>query len=132
MQNLPLLHLKTSSVFYSRKLGYNVSGIHNLGDDSVKMYRYCEHEGRKGPNEVTSMILDYLNNIQTDCDDQVLLRDGCPGQNKNKTKIQFLFCLVLVLKLFQRTSCSSVLHISSKGSHPGLFFNWLKKKSGVY
>lgn len=106
MQNLPLPHIKTNAVFYSRQLWYNLFGIHNLGDDSVTMYRYCENEGRKGPNEVTSMLLDYLKNIPIEklTDELVLISDGCPGQNKNKTMVRFIYCLVHILKLFKRVT----------------------------
>lgn len=32
----------------------------------------------------------------------VLISDGCPGQNKNKTMVHFLFSIVHVLKLFKK------------------------------
>lgn len=106
MQNLPLPHIQSGPVYYSRQLWYNVFGVHDLSDDSVRVYRYLEHEAKKGPNEVTSMLLDSINNLPDEKmhDELVLLSDGCPGQNKNKTMVQFLYCLVHFLKIFQKVT----------------------------
>ncbi|KAJ8876481.1 hypothetical protein PR048_020926 [Dryococelus australis] len=48
------------------QLWYNIFGVHNLGEDSATMYRFCEREGKKGRNEVTSMLLDYINHYRED------------------------------------------------------------------
>ncbi|KAJ8893706.1 hypothetical protein PR048_006306 [Dryococelus australis] len=51
----------------------------NLGDDSATMYLYCEHEGKKGPNELTSMLLDYVNhNREDEIKELILTSHGCP------------------------------------------------------
>ena len=62
MQNLPLPHIPTNPVFYSRQLWYNVFGIHDLGSNEVSMYTYTENQAKKGANDVTSMLLHYFNN----------------------------------------------------------------------
>lgn len=64
-------------------------GVHNLGNNNVTMYTYCEHEGKKGPSEVTSMLLDYLVNLSLDefPNELVLISDGCPDQKKNKVMV---------------------------------------------
>lgn len=100
MQNLPLPHLKTNTVFYSRQLWYNVFGVHNLGSEEVTMFTYHEGEGRKGANEVTSMLLHYLRNVGTTHNDLVLISDGCSGQNKNHVMVYFLYYLVHGFKMF--------------------------------
>lgn len=66
MQNLPLPHIQSGPVYYSRQLWYNVFGVHDLSDDSVRVYRYLEHEAKKGPNDVTSMLLDSIKNLPDD------------------------------------------------------------------
>lgn len=106
MQNIPLPHLPTSVVYYMRQLWYYVFGVHDLGTGKVVMYRYLENEGKKGPNEVISMLLHFINNIPHSqlTDELVLISDGCPGQNKNKTVVHFLFCLVHILKMFKRVT----------------------------
>jgi hypothetical protein len=43
---------------------------------------------KKGANEVTSMLLHYLNNRALPSRNLVLFRDGCPGQNKNYVMIE--------------------------------------------
>lgn len=98
MQNLPLPHIPSNPVFYSRQLWYNVFGIHDLGNDEAFMYTYLETEAKKGSNEVTSMLLHYLkNNIHNRS--LVIFSDGCPGQNKNYVMLHFLYSLVHVLKI---------------------------------
>ena len=106
MQNLPLPHIPSGPVYYSRQLWYNVFGVHDLSDDFVTIYRYLEHEANKGPNEVTSMLLDAINNLPDGkrYDELVLFSNGCPGQNMNKAMVEFLYCLVHVLKIFEKVT----------------------------
>lgn len=72
----------------------------------MRIYRYLEHEPRKGPSEVITMLLDTINNHPDDkrCDQLVLISDGFPGQNKNKTMLHFLYCLVHILKMFIKST----------------------------
>ncbi|KAJ8891972.1 hypothetical protein PR048_004537 [Dryococelus australis] len=87
---LTLSHI-TSNVFYSQQLWYNIFGVHNLGDDLATMYHYCEHEGKKGTNEVTSILLDYINHNREDkIKELVLTSDGSPCQNKNRTMMHII------------------------------------------
>ncbi|KAJ8874078.1 hypothetical protein PR048_024919 [Dryococelus australis] len=85
MQNLPLPHLKTNADFYNRKLWHNGFGVHDLGRESVTMFTYHEGDGRKGSNEVTSMLLTYTNNKNEPLDNFVLISDSFCGQNKSQT-----------------------------------------------
>lgn len=101
MQNLPLPHIKTGDVFYSRQMWYYVFGIHDLANDAVSIYCYTEMTGKKGASDVTSLLLHYLNNRQITSDNLVLLSDGCGGQNKNHVMVYFQYFLVHVLKIFK-------------------------------
>lgn len=83
MQNLPLPHLRTGDVFFASQLWYYVFGVHDLGTSEATMFVYDETVGRKGQNDVTSLLLNYLNIQGVQKDTSVLFSDGCPGQNKN-------------------------------------------------
>ncbi|KAJ8886105.1 hypothetical protein PR048_012314 [Dryococelus australis] len=66
MQNLPHPFITTNFVLYSRQLWHSIFEIHIICDDSTTIYRYCEHKGKKGPNKVTSMLLDYMKHFRKD------------------------------------------------------------------
>ncbi|KAJ8881796.1 hypothetical protein PR048_018282 [Dryococelus australis] len=50
------------------------------------------------------MLLDCMYHFRED-----EINDGCPGQNKNKTMVQFIYCLVHMLKLYGKIWMSYVL-----------------------
>lgn len=103
MQNLPLPHLQTNAVFFARQLWYYVFGVHDLSNDDVSLYVYHECVGKKGQNDVTSLLFHYLHSKSDDLeDDLVLISDGCSGQNKNYAMVHFLYMLVHCFKMFQR------------------------------
>ncbi|KAJ8889953.1 hypothetical protein PR048_009458 [Dryococelus australis] len=97
-KNLMLLRLTEIKMTWKPK-----NQIYELGDN-ITIYRYLEQEGRKGPNEVMAMILHHVNKISSnDCKAElVLISDGCTDQNKNKTMVHFLYCLVHVLQISGR------------------------------
>ncbi|PSN29075.1 hypothetical protein C0J52_28073 [Blattella germanica] len=104
MQNLPLPHIRTCDVFYSRQLWYYVFGIHDIGKNQVFMNVYDELTGKRGQNNVTSMLLKYFNMIGAEHEHLVLMSDGCPGQNKNYHMVHFIYMLVHWLKLFNKVT----------------------------
>lgn len=107
MQNLPLPHIPSNPVFYSRQLWYHIFGIHNLGTDEAFIYTYTKGQAKKGANDVCSMLLHFFNNNNFTTRDLVMISDGCPGQNKNYVMLHFIFSLVHVLKIFDVSfSCS--------------------------
>lgn len=101
MQNLTLPHMPSNPVFYSRQLWYHVFGIHDLATDEATMYTYYESIAKKGANDVTSILLHYINTHDM-CRNLLLISDGCPGQNKNYTMLHFLYYLVHGIKLFDK------------------------------
>lgn len=103
-QNLPLPHIRTSDVFFKSQLWYYVFGIHDLADDSASMYVYTEDVAKKGSNDVTSMLLHYLNNTDLSKDHLVIFSDGCAGQNKNHVMVYFQYLLVHCLKVFKKVT----------------------------
>lgn len=131
MQNLPLPHLQTNQVFYSRQLWYNVFGVHNLGTNDVTMFTYHECDAKKGANEVTTLLFRYLRDLNGDLPEHlVLISDSCCGQNKNYIMLHFLFMLVHCFKMFK-----SVLHLFPVRGHSYLpndqDFSLIEKKKRV-
>ncbi|CAH1112277.1 unnamed protein product [Psylliodes chrysocephalus] len=102
MQNLPLPHIPSDPVFYSRQLCYPIFGIHNLDTDEASIYAYTEGQAKKGANDVCSMLLHFFNSNNFTTRSLVLLSDRCPGQNKNYIMLHFLFILVHVLNIFEK------------------------------
>lgn len=95
MQNLPLPHIPVQEIFYLRQLWVHVFTIHNLQDNSSKVYMYHEGQAKKGANEVCTFILDYLTNeIKPGTKKLHLYSDACPGQNRNHSFIRFCMGLV--------------------------------------
>lgn len=95
MQNLQLPQIPVQEIFYLRQLTVNVFGIHNLKTGNAVFYVYHEGLGRKGPNEVCSFILDYIEEfVPENIRVLQLFCDNCPGQNKNHTLIRMCRALV--------------------------------------
>lgn len=53
-----------------------VFGLHNLATNDASMYVDDEAVGKKGQNDVTSLILDYFNSEDISNEDLVLFSDG--------------------------------------------------------
>lgn len=98
MQNLQLPLIPVQDTFYLRQLTVSVFCIHNLRDDSVDFYIYHEGVGSKGPNEVASFILHYINRSMKGVDHLHVFSDGCGGQNKNHTLVRFFSALISLKK----------------------------------
>ncbi|VEN44384.1 unnamed protein product [Callosobruchus maculatus] len=101
MQNLPLPHIQSSEVFFASQLWYYVFGVHDLATNDATIFVYDETTGKKGQNDVTSLLLQYFNKTDVTKDDLVLFSDGCPGQNKNYVMVRFLYALVHIFKVFK-------------------------------
>lgn len=96
MQNVPLPQLPVQEMFYLRKLWLYVFSVHNLKTNESMFYTYQEGSGKKGPNEVCTLILKY---IQTKIPDEVkelyIFSDACGGQNRNHTLVRMLLALTM-------------------------------------
>lgn len=83
MQNLPLPQLPVQEMFYLRKLWFYVLSVHNLKTNESMFYTYQEGSGKKGPNEVCTLILKYT---QTKITDEVkelyIFSDVCGGKQE--------------------------------------------------
>ncbi|XP_065210875.1 uncharacterized protein LOC135843676 [Planococcus citri] len=92
MQNLPIPNIQTNDVFYRSQVWVYNFGVHNLGDNSSSMYVFDENNGAKGSNNVTSMLFHAIRDLPYR--ELILMADNCPGQNKNRTMVLFLYMIV--------------------------------------
>ncbi|GFO32007.1 vitamin B12-dependent ribonucleotide reductase [Plakobranchus ocellatus] len=91
----------TNDVYYRRQLSLHSFNIHQLGSDTVHNFVYDETVGKKGADEVTSMLFYFVNNVVPQCVRHIeFFCDSCAGQNKNFTVIRFLYYLVHFKKRF--------------------------------
>lgn len=97
MQNLPVPNLQTSIVFYATQLWTYVFGIHNAGNKKATMYVYDEVNGHKGGNNVASLLFRYFR--QLPYKPLILMCDNCPGQNKNRILVRFLYAAVHIWRI---------------------------------
>lgn len=96
MQNLPLPHLPVQEMFYLRKLWLNVFCINNIKNNISVFYTYHEGVASKGPNEVCSFVLDYIEKyIPAEIKELHIFSDGCGGQNRNHTVTRLLMALTM-------------------------------------
>ena len=112
-QNCELPHLGSNQpgkTYYYSPLKINVFGIVNAGKNSgyLDAYLYHEGEGRKGGNNVASLLIKYLVQRKWLREDSVgkelnLICDNCGGQNKNNMVIR-LAPLLVELGYFKRVN----------------------------
>ncbi|KAF2888897.1 hypothetical protein ILUMI_17276 [Ignelater luminosus] len=92
MSNLPLPPVK--EIFYFHQLWVHTFGVYNLKTDNSHMYMYHDGIARQSPDEVGSLLRDYIEkNIPGDFKELYLFSDNCGGQNKNHTVLRFLAAL---------------------------------------
>jgi len=95
MQNQPLPKLSVTDTFYSRQVWlYNLTFVLNSekqNPDSCYMYTWLETQSGRGPNEVASALINFLEMIDTKFQSQNnpptiinLFSDSCSAQNKNQ------------------------------------------------
>lgn len=83
MQNLPL---PVQEMFYLRKLWYYVFNVHSLCSDTSVFYTYTEGDAQRGPNEVSTSILDFITeHVPKEVKTLHVFSDACAGQNRNHT-----------------------------------------------
>lgn len=111
-------HQQPGETYYFSPLSINIFGIVNACGPKEQLTAYCYHEGqgKKGGNNVTSMIDYYLRKqlgvprISMDPEREpvwggelVLVCDNCGGQNKNRMVIRYALYLVETKK-FKRVT----------------------------
>ncbi|GFO42190.1 voltage-dependent calcium channel unc-36 [Plakobranchus ocellatus] len=100
-KNLPRPNISTSNMYYRRQLSAYTFNIHSLGDGEVHLYCCDESVGKKGANEVASMLLHYFETLPPEVTHLRLFCDSCGGQNKNYTILRFAHFMVNVRTKFE-------------------------------
>ena len=98
----PLPRINTSVVFYKRQLWLLNLGIHDFNINKGLMNIWLESEGKRGVNEITSCLLNYLQDMLSSGNYSEIhtYSDGCGGQNKNK---QFAIFMSYVCQKYELT-----------------------------
>lgn len=98
-KNLPCSNVTTNDVYYRRQLSVYSFNMHILSTDTVYFYCYDQTVARKGADDVSSMLYDFLmNHLDPNVRNLELLCDDCAGQNKNWTVIRFLHYVIHAVK----------------------------------
>lgn len=106
-------HGENMMLYYSRKVAvYNLT-FYESGTRNGFCYTWSENNGKRGANEISSILEKYINNVDLRGTVKHLLLycDSCPGQNKNKI---VLTCLNEILK-----KCNTLLSIQINYLLPG-------------
>ncbi len=93
MSNLSLPLIPVQEAFYLSKLTVNVFAVSNFKTNRTDYFLYDELVGGKGPNEVCSMLLQYINELPSSIKHLFIFTDGCAAQNRNHTICRFLCVL---------------------------------------
>lgn len=95
MQNVSLPIVPVQQLFYLRQLTVSVFSIHNIKTGKNTIYLYHEGQAHKGPDEVCTFILKYIQEyVGTSIKKLMLFCDNCGGQNKNHCFVRLNMALV--------------------------------------
>lgn len=97
-KNLSVPNISTNNVYYKRQLSFYLFNIHTLSTQESVFYSYDESVGKKGSDEVTSMLYDFICNfLKPEVRHLIVFCDSCAGQNKNFTLFRFAYFLVHII-----------------------------------
>lgn len=90
-KNLPIPNISTNDVYYSRQLSLYLFNLHVLSNQQSVFYVYSEIIGKKGSDNVCSLLHHYMYNyLPANIKRLQIFCDSCGGQNKNYTVFRFL------------------------------------------
>lgn len=94
-KNLPIPNIPTNDVYYSRQLSLYTFNVHVLSTNQSIFYAYPETVGKKGSDNVCSLLHHYIYNyLDNNVRDLQIFCDSCGGQNKNYTMFRFLYHVI--------------------------------------
>uniref|UniRef100_A0A6P7GF72 Uncharacterized protein LOC114341656 n=1 Tax=Diabrotica virgifera virgifera TaxID=50390 RepID=A0A6P7GF72_DIAVI len=94
-KNLPVPNISTNDVYYRRQLSFYMFNIHKLSDSKSFFYIYAEIYGKKGGDEVCSLLWDFIfNHLDLQVKELKIFCDSCAGQNKNYAVFRMLHYIV--------------------------------------
>lgn len=100
-RNLPIPNVSTNDVYYRRQLSLHAFNITVLSSGKSYFYLYTETVGKRGSDDVCSLLHDFVyNHLPLDVKEIYLFCDSCGGQNKNFTVFRFMHYLVHFEKRF--------------------------------
>lgn len=104
MQNQPIPKLAVTDTFYSRQVWlYNLTFYINFSNseqnsENCQLYTWVESESARGPNEVCSILLHFLEKLEERIKKESIIitelnlfSDSCSAQNKNKFVVATLW-----------------------------------------
>ncbi|KAK5650194.1 hypothetical protein RI129_001223 [Pyrocoelia pectoralis] len=98
-KNLPIPNISTNDVYYKRQLSFYSFNIHVLSSGDSLFYTYTETAGKKGSDEVASMLFDFIfNHLDNAVEELEIFCDSCCGQNKNYTLFRLIHFVVHTTK----------------------------------
>ena len=93
-KTLPIPYINTSVAYYKRKLWLYNLGINTCHNNKAYMCVWDETNGKRGSNEVSSLILPFFKKIYFSRYEEIYsFSDCCGGQNCNKNIISFMMCM---------------------------------------
>eukprot|EP00835_Amoeboradix_gromovi_P003525 NODE_236_length_13376_cov_0.329367.p2 type:complete len:388 gc:universal NODE_236_length_13376_cov_0.329367:7386-6223(-) len=124
---LPQFQDQPSELYFLSLLNIYLFGIYNETKKKQLTYIYREDHGKKGGDNVVSLLIDYIFLLPSDQRRHlILLADNCVGQNKNNTMMKLLAWLCLTGK------CDTIgIRFMIKGHtkfSPDAGFGHIKKK----
>lgn len=94
-KNLKTPNISTNDVYYKRQLSYFLFNIHVLSSSDSIFFVYDETIAKKGSDEVSSMLYDFVNcHLDENVKHLTVFCDSCGGQNKNSTVFKLLYYMV--------------------------------------
>lgn len=91
-------------IFYLRKLAVFNFTIYNLGNQNVMCYLWDETKGKRGSNEISSCVNDYIMS-HSEIEAVRMMSDGCGGQQKNS-----IFAAMCIQLLAEHPSLKVIDH----------------------
>lgn len=102
-RNQAVPNISTNDAYYRRQLSLYVFNAHILSSSESLFYLYTETHGKKGSDDVCSIIHDFVfNHLPLRVRELEFFSDSCGGQNKNYTVFRFMHYLVHHEKRFDK------------------------------
>ena len=99
-RTLPCPHFPSSIVFYKRQLWVYNCGINEINLNKGTMCVWAENNGKRGSQEINSCIESFLNDRGLNGVKHLKsFSDNCPGQNKSRNTVMFIFYIVHAYRL---------------------------------
>lgn len=104
-RNLCIPDISTSEVYFRRQLSFYVFNVHVLGSGVAVFYTYDQTQGKKGANDVISMIDHFISTYLDPAVEELnIFCDSCAGQNKNYSVLRYFHHMTVENKRFKEVT----------------------------